>query len=337
MGVMSRIRIRPDEAAAVTPIPTTEQRVDPVARAGLGVVSADDLRAVGVGADHREGALRRGSLVPVRRGVYRASGVRLSAEGELRALCLACGPGAVASHRSALWLWGLLEEPDVHEVTVPVARRSTTRGVVVHRSTDLSDRYRFTRRSVPTTTPARALLDGAAIVGPGELARAVEQALIDRLVSVASLRVILEDLGGRGRRGAGPLRRYLDQRALGDTRAESQLEPLMARLCRDHGVGPVLFQAPIVLEGHKYRPDFQIPAALVIIEVDGLDAHASREAFDDDLTRQNRFIRHGWLVLRYTRTHLRRPAVVAREIIDVARRRRTELADAEAPDRITGP
>jgi len=99
----------------------------------------------------------------------------------------------------------------------------------------------------------------------------------------------------------------------------------MARLCRDHGVGPVVFQGPIVLDGHRYRPDFQIPEARLVVEVDGLAAHASREALDDDLTRQNRFIRHGWLVLRYTRTHLRRPAVVARDIIDVARARRAEL------------
>lgn len=327
-GTMSRPRPEPTRPDGDRPATTTERLVDPVARAGLGVLSTEDLRDVGVCDDRRELALRRGGLVAVHRGVYRPAGVRMSAEGRLRALCVACGPGAVASHRSALWLWGLADEPDVHEVTVPVSRRSTTRGVMLHRSSDLRDRYRFVRRSVPTTTPDRALLDGAAVVTPPVLARAVEQALIDELVSVATLRNILDDLGRRGRRGTGPLRRYLDRRALGDARAESQLEPLMARLCRDHGIGQVLFQSAIRLDGHIYRPDFQIPAARLVIEVDGLDAHASREALDDDLTRQNRFIRHGWVVLRYTVTHLRRPAAVAREIIEVARRRQADRADA---------
>lgn len=305
---------------------TFERLIDPVARAGLGVVSASKLRDIGIADARRETALRRGGLVGIHRGIYRPAGLLLSAEADLRARCVACGPGAVASHRSALWLWGLSDEPPVPEVTVPIERRSTTRGVIVHRSTDLTERYRFIRRSVPTTTPDRALLDAAAVIDRGALSRAVEQALIERLVSVATLRTILDDLGGRGRRGAGPLRRYLDARALRDARAESQLEPLMARLCRDHGIGPVLFQATVVLDGHTYRPDFQIPEVKVAVEVDGLDAHRWRDAFDDDLTRQNRFIRHGWLVLRYTSTHLRRPAVVAREIIDVARRRRDDMA-----------
>lgn len=304
---------------------TFERLIDPVARAGLGVVSASGLRDVGIADVRRESALRRGGLVAIHRGVYRPAGLLLSAEADLRARCVACGPGAVASHRSALWLWGLADEPPVPEVTVPVARRSTTPGVIVHRSTDLADRYRFLRHTVPTTTPDRALIDAAAVIEPAGLAHAVEQALIERLVSIATLRTILDDLGGRGRRGAGALRRYLDARALRDARAESQLEPLMARLCRDHGVGPVLFQATVVLDGYRYRPDFQIPEAKVVVEVDGLDAHRWRDAFDDDVTRQNRFVRHGWLVLRYTSTHLRRPAVVAREIITVARRRRSEL------------
>src|SRR5688572_14891266 len=57
--------------------------------------------------------------------------------------------------------------------------------------------------------------------------------------------------------------------------------------------------------------------ARTAVEVDGLSAHGTREALDRDLARQNLLIRHGYLVLRYTRTHLRRPAKVAAEIIEV--------------------
>lgn len=317
------------------PQPTTERLIDPVARARLGVVTSTTLRQVGLSDDRRAAALRRGGLIEIRRGVYRPCGVVLSPEGELGGAVAACGPFAVASHRSALWLWGLLDRPQQHEVSVPSTGHARPPGVIVHRSGDLEDRYRFTRRAVPTTTPARALLDAAAVVTPGELRQAVEQALVDRLVSVAALRAILHELGCRGRRGAGVLRNYLDARALADARAESQLEPLMARLCAGAELGRVLFQSTIELEGRRFRPDFQIPTARVIVEVDGLSAHGSRDALDEDLARQNAFIRHGWLVLRYTSTHLRRPAAVAREIAAVVRQRQAELAGdgvcAQAP------
>ncbi len=305
--------------------PTFERLVDPIARARLGVVTTSTLTETGIARGMRAAELRRGGLVRLRRGVYRPSGTRLTSEGELRAACEACGPQAVASHRSALWLWGLTDEPDEHEVSVPSVCHARPPGVLVHRSTDLTDQYRFTRKSVPTTTPARAVLDGAAVVSRYQLGQIVEQALVDKLVSVATLRTILDELGCRGRRGAGALRHVLDVRALGDVRAESRLEPLMARLLRDARLGPVLFQSTIELDGHRFRPDFQLPDVRVVVEVDGLSAHGSRVALDGDLARQNSFIRHGWLVLRYTSTHLRRPALIAREIADVVAKRRIEL------------
>ncbi len=302
-----------------------ERVVDRLAGPRLGVVSVSDLREVGIDDDRREGALRRGAIIPVGHGVYRPAGVRLTREAEMRAACAAIGRHAVVSHRSALWLWGVIDHVDVVEITVPVGHRSTLAGLVVHRSTDLVDDHRCVRRSVPTTTPARALLDAAAVLSPTELGQAVEAALTEDLVSVAGLRHILAELARPGRRGAGGLRRYLDTRALGEASPESRLEPVMARLCRDHGVGPVDFQKTVVLEGRVFRPDFQIPDAQLAVEVDGFAAHRSRDAFEHDLERQNAFIRNGWLMLRYTAPQLRRPARVAREIIEVAKRRRAEL------------
>lgn len=139
--------------------------------------------------------------------------------------------------------------------------------------------------------------------------------------------MVLAELGGRGRTGTGALRSYLDHRALGDRTPESMIEPLMARLLyADLGVGPVAYQERLTLDGVEVRPDFLVPRAMTAVEVDGLDAHSSREALDNDLQRQNLLIRHGYLVLRYTKTHLRRPAKVANEIVDVCRRRIDELA-----------
>jgi len=148
---------------------------------------------------------------------------------------------------------------------------------------------------------------------------------------VKGLRVILAELGGRGRTGTAALRGHLDRRALGDRRPESMIEPLMARLIyADLGIGPIEYQPTLVLDGVELRPDFLATRAMAVVEVDGLDAHSSREALDRDLARQNLLVRHGYLVLRYTTTHLRRPAKVAAEIVKVCTARIAELERTRA-------
>jgi very-short-patch-repair endonuclease len=198
--------------------------------------------------------------------------------------------------------------------------------VVLHRPNVLRPQDVTTQGHVPITNPMRTLLDAGAVLPTRDVGDCVERALVARLVTVKGLRVILADLGGRGRSGTAALRQHLDRRALGDQRPESMLEPLMARLLYgDLGIGPFEYQQTLVLEGRRFRPDFRIPRALVIVEVDGLSAHGNREALDADLARQNLLIRHGYLVLRYTRTHLRQPAKVAAEVVDVSLRRIAEL------------
>lgn len=107
----------------------------------------------------------------------------------------------------------------------------------------------------------------------------------------------------------------------------------MARLLyADLGLGPVEYQPTLVLDGHELRPDFLVSRALVVVEVDGLDAHSSREALDRDLARQNLLVRHGYLVLRYTITHLRRPAQVPRRSSRSAARASLSSSAAPRPD-----
>ena len=245
----------------------------------------------------------------------------MSVRRNLVAACLAAGGEAVASHRAALWIWQLCDESPPIEITVVDTRHPIPRKVVVHRSTDLANRHTAMRRGVPVTKPARTLLDVGCLVSESAYSEAIERALNLRLTSVAGLRAILDELGKKGRNGTGPLRKYLDARALGDARPESMIEPLMARICKDHGIGEVQYQRSIELGGRVIRPDFLIPEAMLAIEVDGLEHHRSREALDHDLTRQNLLTVNGFQVLRYTTTHLKAPSRVAAEIIRTARRR----------------
>jgi very-short-patch-repair endonuclease len=304
----------------------TNHTIDRMAR--WGVVERGELLLAGVTSDEIRARLSSGStLWRVHPGVYATFGTSLGYEGRVLAACLAAGPGSVASHRTALKLWDLLEGDQPIDITSPRWAKPVPARVTMHRPLDLRTVDVTQQRDVPLTNPIRSLLDAGAVLTPGQVATCVELALTDDLVTVRGLRVILEDLGRKGRTGTGALRGHLDRRALGDRRPESMLEPLMARLLlkRDLGIGPVEYQATLRLEGRTLHPDFLICLPRVVVEVDGLEAHGSRTALDYDLERQNLLVRHGFLVLRYTRTHLRRPARVADEIVGASRQRLVEL------------
>jgi very-short-patch-repair endonuclease len=303
---------------------TVDQRIHQAAR--LGVVDRRRLLAVGVSDEQILTRVANGSLRRVHPGVYATFGRPLDQPASLLAACLAAGPAAVVSHRAALSVWGLLDGVQPLEITALRDDHPTPSGVTVHRPNVLRPQDVTTRRGLPITNPMRTLLDAGAVLPKRAVADCIERALVARLVTVRGLRMILADLGGRGRSGTAALREHLDRRALGDQRPESMLEPLMARLLyADLGIGPVEFQPTLVLEGRRVRLDFRIPWAMVAVEVDGLSVHGGRDALDSDLSRQNLLVRHGHLVLRYTRTHLRRPAQVTKEIVEVCLRRIDEL------------
>jgi very-short-patch-repair endonuclease len=146
--------------------------------------------------------LESGWLVPVHRAVYRLAGSAPSQEQAYLAACLAAGPGAVASHRSAAALWGLRGIEDAPaEITVPGDRHCRLTDVVVHRTDRLDENDVSRRRRIPVTTPARTLLDA------GVLRALVEE----RDPATAPTQSMLEDLlFGVLRRGGlpAPVRQY---------------------------------------------------------------------------------------------------------------------------------
>src|SRR3954454_7582661 len=85
-----------------------------------GVVSHRQLLELGLGAAAIQRRLRAGSLHRVHRGVYAVGHRRLSPQGKAMAAVLACGRGAVLSHRSAAAQWGLLRSSRARvDVTTP--------------------------------------------------------------------------------------------------------------------------------------------------------------------------------------------------------------------------
>jgi very-short-patch-repair endonuclease len=178
-----------------------------------------------------------------------------------------------------------------------------TAGVRVYRTRRL-DRLDTRRRDgVPVTAPARTLLDIAALLPERDLARAVEEAQVLRLVEPRALMTQL----GRGRRGAASLRAAL-QAQFEPSLTRSEAEILLLELIR--GTGLPAPETNVRVLGHEV--DFLWRAAKLVVEVDGFAYHSTREAFERDRRRDARLQSAGFRVVRFTyRQIVEEPAFVA--------------------------
>ena len=123
-----------------------------------GNVTRGQLLELGLNDDAIAYRVKIGRLYRVFRGVYAVGRRPITPQEWASAAVLACGPGAVLSHSSAMALWGYWRHWDKPlEVTVVGDRR--TPGIRVHRSATLRRRELTAHLGVRATTPARMLLD----------------------------------------------------------------------------------------------------------------------------------------------------------------------------------
>jgi very-short-patch-repair endonuclease len=208
------------------------------------------------------------------------------------AAVLACGGAAVLSHRSAAVLWGLLRAwYGPPEVTVTDGRSRGRPDLRVYRTRWLDPRETRRREGVPVTAPARTLLDLATVISERDLARAVEEAQVLRLVTPRQLANVV----GRGRPGSAALRAVLNlQHEPSLTRSEAEVAFL--HLVRDAGLPAP--ETNVEVLGHEV--DFLWRGRKLIVEVDGFAYHSSRQAFERDRRRDARLQAAGFRVMRFT-------------------------------------
>jgi hypothetical protein len=256
-------------------------------------------------------------------GIYRHEAAPVTGYQSLLAAVWAGGPQAVASHRSAAWLWGMLDSPPGHpEVTVPYGGR-LLRGVERHQSNDLEFGISL-RQRIPTTNPLRTLLELGSLGDVTLVEQALDRARATRLVSPNGLARTLKDFGRPGRNGTGVLRTALDR--LGPSasgRPPSVLESGLGRIfVRYHLPIPV---PEFVAGPHgQYRIDFAYPEVLLAIEAQSLAWHDGFQ-LEADEERRNALTECGWTILEFGwRIIHHRPDAVARRISVVY----TRLLDA---------
>jgi very-short-patch-repair endonuclease len=269
-----------------------------------GVVSASQLHRLGWSPSQIKSSLRTGWLTAIHRRVYAVGVPVLSVRGRLAAALLACGPGAVVSHRAAAVLWRLLDWADgAIDVSVPGRHVRPRDGIRVHRVGPLHPRDRRKRHGLPVTSPALTVLDLAAI-DTGLAEEAWNEALLHRLVSVSGMVGLLDRR--KGHRGTGAMRELLE---LGDGFSRREAERILHRLIGDAGLPQP--RRNVIVHGHEL--DFWWPELRLNVEMDGYRWHSTRARLNRDHERDAELTARGVSVLRISYDQLRRPQrVVAR-------------------------
>lgn len=259
-----------------------------------GVVARRQLAALGYGRGAISHRLRTARLHRVHQGVYAVGRRQLTRTGVWMAAVLACGPGALLSHRSAAALWRLAADPSTRvDVTVAIAGRGARPGIDVHVTRTLLGLECAQRDGIPVTSVARTLLDLAEVVGGGRLARAVEEAERLRLLDLRQI----EALSRRafGRRGVPRL-----EAALADFRppalTRSELERRFLRLLEGAGLPRPAVNAMVA----GLEVDMAWRSQRLVVELDSYSYHRTRAAFERDRARDTTLQLAGQRVLRLT-------------------------------------
>jgi very-short-patch-repair endonuclease len=166
-------------------------------------------------------------------------------------------------------------------------------GIVVHRVESLDPADVCVRDRIPVTSPARTLIDLAAVASPRALAELVEEAVRLELVDRKSLGAALER--HRGRRGVARLWAIAMRMDASAARTRSRLEALYLLLCRERGL-----PAPLINETVAgMEVDAVFPEQRVAVELDSYGYHGAWSSRQRDHRRAARLSAAGYELLRF--------------------------------------
>ena len=255
-----------------------------------GVVTRRQLLDAGVSDAEIGARLRTGGLLREHPGVYRVGHRAPSVEAGYLAAVLACGAGALLSGRAAAHLLGLTRGPaPAPEVNAPTQRRVA--GVRTTRSRGLASCDGTIWRAIPVTTVERTLVDLAAVLEVGELARACHEAGVRHDTTPMDVEAVLARRPSSP--GAAKLRRILH----GDVRVTlSRLESAFLARLREAGLPLPITNRPA---GGR-RVDCRWANQRLTVELDGYRYHRSRHAWELDRRREREARARGDDFRRYT-------------------------------------
>ena len=276
--------------------PPLDRALAELAARQWGVASLAQLRALGIGARAVQLRAAAGRLHRLHRGVYAVGHRMLRPEGHRLAAVLACGPGAVLSHRSAAAHWELLATSQERIDVTATRGRHRVPGIRLHTSRSLDAQDTTSHQGIPITTVHRTLLDLAATARSDQLENALAQAMHLQLYDQRAIDDVIAR--SNGHRGTNVLKEATKQEP---RITKSMWEIRMLRLVRGAGLPEPICNMALHAPDHgECHPDFYWPAYGLIVETDGWEAHRTLAAFRNDRAKDAALTAAGYKVLRFT-------------------------------------
>lgn len=293
-----------------------DPRVAELARLRNGLVVRDELLSLGVSDDEMRARVKDGLWQWLQAGVYLVGAAPPTWQQRLHGACLA-GPGLIlASHRAGAFQHKFDgSTPGPLDLLTSQGHRFRPRGAILHRTDTLLPDDCSVVDHIPTTSVLRTIVDYASVVPIFLAERGIESMIRRGNASEQALMAYVEQVGGRGRRGVGKVRRILDVRPAGGP-ANGYLEVLAAHIDAAGEEGLVRQHLVAFPDGEVVALDWAFPDVNYNVEWDGDETHATRRASKRDLLRDKTLRRLGWTVRRFSYDDVKsRPAWVSTEIL----------------------
>lgn len=289
-------------------------RVAEFAERQHGVVSREQLRAIGMSDAAIDYAVATGRLFPIFRAAFGVGHPQVGSWGRMLAAVFACGSGTVVSHGTAAALLGLWEnEPQDIHVVAPIEAGRKIAGIRRRHVPLPMRRETWMRHGIPCTSAARTIVDLAGTNGERALRRTIEQAAVLRLLDVAEIDAILT---GPRRRGTPMLRMVIEdwRRYSPKTRLRSRMEAKLLPLLTQRNIPIPQCNEMLEVGLDSFEIDFLWRRQFLVVEADGDRYHDNPAAQSRDRHRNHVLAAAGYRVLRLRWEDLRdRPqATVAR-------------------------
>jgi very-short-patch-repair endonuclease len=214
------------------------------------------------------------------------------------AAVLACGAGAVLSHRTAAAALGVLPATAKIDVTAPNRSGRRRPGIAIHRAPGLTPADTTTVDRIPCTSLARTLLDLAAVVSAAELLRAIEAAERLRMFDLKAINEHLERAPSHP--GTRCLRAALAAYTGEPPPTRLDFERLAFHVLNQRRLGRPRVNVLIDTAQEQLEVDFCWPDRRLIVEADSWEFHRTRASFERDRRRDQLLTAAGWTVIRIT-------------------------------------
>jgi hypothetical protein len=298
-----------------------KDRVRQLASQQFGRIAWRQLRDFGVAGSLINKWVNQAYLHPKLPGVYAVGHNAPSVEGDLAAALLYAGPGAMLSHATAAWWYGLIDRPPTQiHVSTPRKCRSLP-GITVHERRVCE---RSPHKGLPITSVAQTLLDYAAAARLNQVRVACANAEYKHVLNVAAVETLL----GQGRPGSATLRAALKRHQPRLAYARSRPEQAFLELCEARGIP--LPEVNVRLAG--WTVDFFWRRQGVVVEVDGHGNHHTSAQRDRDRRKDLALRNAGQIVIRYSREQVEDSAdKVAADVIAALNGPLGPLANGASP------